>query len=122
MLSALLAHRETRGVDLSRITHHAAAVGDEATIVQYGPLAQWEATAAGSHREAVAHGRLVLAHRSAFAAGELAEILGRHAIECYATNQPTRAHHRRGRPDLDWAGPGPGWARGQPNGSGEQRI
>ncbi|MBX6752069.1 MAG: LuxR family transcriptional regulator [Micromonosporaceae bacterium] len=83
VLSALLAQREARGVDVSRIVHHAAEGGDEAVIVQYGPLAQREAVAAGSHREAVAHGRLVLAHRSAFTPSELVEILERHAVECY---------------------------------------
>jgi DNA-binding CsgD family transcriptional regulator/tetratricopeptide (TPR) repeat protein len=85
VLSALLAAHASRGVDLSRIVHHAAEVGHEATIVHYGPLAQQEAVAAGSHREAVAHGRLTLAHRSSFAPGDLVEILEQHAVECYAS-------------------------------------
>jgi DNA-binding CsgD family transcriptional regulator/tetratricopeptide (TPR) repeat protein len=85
VLAALLAQREARRVDLSRIMHHAGEVGDEATIVQYGPPAQHEAIAAGSHREAVAHGNLMLRYRHAFAAADLAEILERHAVECYTT-------------------------------------
>jgi len=91
VLTALLAHHEARGVDLSRIMHHAAEVGDEATIVQYGPLAQREAAAAGAHREAVAHGRLVLTYRSAFSPGDLAEILERHAVECYTVGLGAQA-------------------------------
>jgi Predicted ATPase len=91
VLAALLAQRESRGVDVSRIVHHAAEVGDEATIVAYGPVAQREAVAAGSHREAVAHGRLVLTHRSAFPPAELAEILERHAVECYTVGLGAQA-------------------------------
>jgi DNA-binding CsgD family transcriptional regulator len=85
VLAALLDRHRTRAVDLSRILHHAAEVGDEATIVQYGPLATAEATAVASHRAAVAHGTLVLRYRHAFAPADLALILERHAIECYAT-------------------------------------
>jgi DNA-binding CsgD family transcriptional regulator/tetratricopeptide (TPR) repeat protein len=85
VLAALLTHQESRRVDLSRILHHAGEVGDEAAIVRCGPLAQEEAVAAGAHREAVAHGRLVLRHRHAFAPADLAPILERHAVECYGT-------------------------------------
>jgi DNA-binding CsgD family transcriptional regulator/tetratricopeptide (TPR) repeat protein len=85
VLRALLARHVDRGVDLSRILHHAAEVGEESVIVHYGPLALAEAVAAGSHREAVAHGRLVLRHRAAFEPAVLAQTLERHAIECYAT-------------------------------------
>jgi DNA-binding CsgD family transcriptional regulator/tetratricopeptide (TPR) repeat protein len=85
VLAALLERHRDRKVDLARILHHAAEVGDEATIVQYGPLATAEAVAAASHRAAVAHGTLVLLYRHAFTPAELAPILERHAIECYAT-------------------------------------
>jgi DNA-binding CsgD family transcriptional regulator/tetratricopeptide (TPR) repeat protein len=83
VLAALLDRRTAADVDLSRILHHAAEAGDEAAIIRYGPLAQDEAASAGAHREAVAHGRLTLRHRDAFAPGVLAKILERHAIECY---------------------------------------
>jgi len=85
VLQALLARHVSRGVDLSRILHHAAEVGDESVIVHYGPLAVADAVAAGSHREAVAHGRLLLRHRQALRPTSLAEFLERHAVECYAT-------------------------------------
>ena len=83
VLSALLERHEARPVDLSRILHHAAEVGDEEVIVAFGPAAAAEAVAASSHREAVAHGRLVLQHRSSFTPEELVTILSRHAIETY---------------------------------------
>jgi len=63
--------------------HHAAEAGDDDVVVQYGPAAAREAVAAGSHREAVAHYRLVLGHRAAFPPGEQAELLEGYAIECY---------------------------------------
>ncbi|HEY7224074.1 MAG TPA: AAA family ATPase [Micromonosporaceae bacterium] len=86
VLVALQARHAVHGVDLSRLLHHAAEVVDEPTIIHYGPLAQLEAATAGSHREAVAHGRLVLGQRSAFSPAVLVEILQRHAVECYASD------------------------------------
>jgi DNA-binding CsgD family transcriptional regulator len=71
------------GVDLSRTLHHAAEVGDDAVIIRYGPAAAREAVAAGSHREAVAHYRLVLNHREAFAPSQQAELLESYSVECY---------------------------------------
>ena len=46
VLSALLERHEARPVDLSRILHHAAEVGDEEVIVAFGPAAAAEAVAA----------------------------------------------------------------------------
>ena len=69
--------------DLARIVHHAAQAGDSEAIVGYGPAAARDAAAAGAHREAVAHYRLVLRHRERFAPAELAELLERYAVECY---------------------------------------
>ena len=89
VLAALLERRQSvngagdGGVDLSRIMHHAAEVGDVEVIVGHGPAAAREAVAAGSHREAVAHYRLVLDHRSAFPASEPADLLEAYAVECY---------------------------------------
>ena len=55
--------------DLSRIVHHAAQAGDSDAIVGYGPAAARDAAAAGAHREAVAHYRLVVRHRERFVPG-----------------------------------------------------
>jgi DNA-binding CsgD family transcriptional regulator/energy-coupling factor transporter ATP-binding protein EcfA2 len=76
-----LAGRED--ADLARIVHHAAEAGDSDAIVRHGPSAARDAAAAGAHREAAAHYRLVLGHRERFAPAELAELLERYAVECY---------------------------------------
>jgi len=81
VLAALLDRRD--GVDLSRIVHHAAQAGAGDVIVQHGPAAAREAAAAGAHREAVAHYRLVLDHREMFSPGEQADLLDGYAVECY---------------------------------------
>ena len=81
VLSALLERREE--VDLSRIVHHAAQAGADDVIVQHGPAAAREAAAAGSHREAVAHHRLVLDHRHVFPPEVQADLLDEYAVECH---------------------------------------
>jgi DNA-binding CsgD family transcriptional regulator/tetratricopeptide (TPR) repeat protein len=81
VLSALLDRGE--GVDPSRIVHHAAQAGADEVIVEYGPIAAREAAAAGSHREAVAHYRLVLDHRQAFSPEIQADLLDEYAVECH---------------------------------------
>ena len=80
VLAALL---ERDDVDLSRILHHAGEAGAEDVIVRHGPAAAREASAAGSHREAAAHYRLVLEHRAAFPPAERADLLEGYAVECY---------------------------------------
>jgi DNA-binding CsgD family transcriptional regulator/tetratricopeptide (TPR) repeat protein len=80
VLSALL---DRPGVDLSRIVHHAALAGDDEVVIRHGPAAAREAAVAGSHRAAVAHYRLVLAHPTAYPAAERAELLTGYSIECY---------------------------------------
>ena len=81
VLSALLDRRE--GVDLSRIVHHAAQAGADDVIVEHGPVAAREAAAAGSHREAVAHYRLVLDHRQVFPPDVQADLLDEYGVECH---------------------------------------
>jgi DNA-binding CsgD family transcriptional regulator len=127
VLAALLA-RDGR-VDLSRILHHAAEVGDDAVVIRYGPAAAREAVAAGSHREAVAHYRLVLEHRAAFTPAEQADLLGAYAVECYTFGladtaveaQKEAVRLRRGLDDrralglsLRWLSRMHWWAGGRP--------
>jgi DNA-binding CsgD family transcriptional regulator/tetratricopeptide (TPR) repeat protein/energy-coupling factor transporter ATP-binding protein EcfA2 len=81
VLSALLDRLEA--VDLSRVMHHAAEAGNDAAVIRHGPAAAREAVAAGSHREAAAHYRLVLTHRAHFSVQEQADLLEDFAIECY---------------------------------------
>lgn len=85
VLSALL--DSDRGVDVSRIVHHAAAAGDGETVIRYGRVAAREAVAAGSHTEAVAHYRRLVERRAAFAPAEQAELLEGYAVECYTTGR-----------------------------------
>jgi DNA-binding CsgD family transcriptional regulator/tetratricopeptide (TPR) repeat protein len=80
VLAALVA---LPGSDPARLVHHAAQAGDEDAIARYGPDAARDATAAGSHREAAAHLRLVLRPRHRYAPAELADLLERYAVECY---------------------------------------
>jgi len=81
VLAALLDRHER--IDLSRIVHHATQAGDSEMIVRHGPEAAREASAAGSHREAVAYYRLVLDHRDMFSPAEQADLLDGYAVECY---------------------------------------
>ncbi len=81
VLAALLDRPER--VDLSRIVHHATQAGAVETIVRHGPVAAREASAAGSHREAVAHYRLVIDHREMFSPAEQADLFDGYAVECY---------------------------------------
>ncbi|MGN9910308.1 ATP-binding protein [Phytohabitans sp. LJ34] len=81
VLAALLDRLDT--VDLSRVMHHAAEAGNDAAVIRHGPAAAREAVAAGSHREAAAHYRLVLTHRAHFTVAEQADLLEEYAIECY---------------------------------------
>jgi DNA-binding CsgD family transcriptional regulator/tetratricopeptide (TPR) repeat protein/energy-coupling factor transporter ATP-binding protein EcfA2 len=81
--AVLTALREHGDADLSRLVHHAAEAGDTGLVVRYAPAAAAEAVAAGSHREAAAHYRLVLEHRAAFPPADRAELLEAYAQECY---------------------------------------
>ena len=74
---------EPDGMDLARVVHHAAEAGDVAAIVRYGPAAARAASEGRAHREAAAHYRLMLQHRSAFTVQEQADLLERSAIETY---------------------------------------
>jgi DNA-binding CsgD family transcriptional regulator/tetratricopeptide (TPR) repeat protein len=95
VLAALLARP---GIDVSEVMHHAAQAGDVDIILQYGPIAAQEASAAGSHREAAAHLRLVLDQHPALAPRAEADLWEGFAIESYTINAPAgevRAAQRR---------------------------
>lgn len=89
---AVLAALESRGEpDLALLMHHAAEAGDVEAITRYGPDAAADAAAAGAHREAAAHYRLVLAHRERFRPAALADLLEGYARECAATGAAAEA-------------------------------
>jgi DNA-binding CsgD family transcriptional regulator/tetratricopeptide (TPR) repeat protein len=81
--------------DPAQLVHHAVEAGDIAGVVRLGPEAASVAASRGSHREAAAHYRVVLAHRDAFTAERQAELLQASAIECYAVGD----HGRSSLPD-----------------------
>jgi DNA-binding CsgD family transcriptional regulator/energy-coupling factor transporter ATP-binding protein EcfA2 len=83
VLAALLSWPE---VEVSRVVHHAAQAGDRDVILRYGPVAAREASAAGAHREAVAHLRLVLDQHPVLEPGAEAELLECFAVESYTTD------------------------------------
>lgn len=85
VLAALLARP---GTDVSRVVHHAAQAGDSAVILQYGPIAARQASAAGAHREAAAHLRLVLDQHPILEPQAEAELWEGFAIECYTIDAP----------------------------------
>src|SRR5580704_12180062 len=71
------------GADVSQIMHYAVQAGDEKAIMTYGPAAARDAAAAGAHREAVAHFRLVLEHADRFSPDEQARLLEEYGVETY---------------------------------------
>lgn len=86
VLAALLARP---GIEVSRVVHHAAQAGDSAAILHYGPIAAEEAAAAGAHRQAAAHLRLVLDQHPILAPRVEADLWERLAIESYTIGAPT---------------------------------
>jgi len=86
--SALAALLARPGIDVSRIVHHAAEAGDVDVILEYGPIAAREASAAGAHREAAAHLRLVLDQNPILEPQAEAELREGFAIECYTVAGP----------------------------------
>lgn len=89
--AAALAVFEEIDADPAQLVHHAAEAGDVAALVRYGPAAARAASAAGAHREAAAHLRLVLGHREQFRPADLADLLEASAIECYTVGDQGRS-------------------------------
>jgi DNA-binding CsgD family transcriptional regulator/tetratricopeptide (TPR) repeat protein len=85
VLAALLARP---GIEVSRVVHHAVQAGDTDVILQYGPIAAREASAAGAHREAAAHLRLVLGRHPILDPRAEADLWEGLAIECYTIDAP----------------------------------
>ncbi|HEY2519851.1 MAG TPA: AAA family ATPase [Streptosporangiaceae bacterium] len=71
------------GADASEVVHYAAQAADEDAIVTFGPAAARDAAAAGAHREAVAHFRLVLEHVDRFSPEDQARLLEEYGVENY---------------------------------------
>ncbi|HEY2281753.1 MAG TPA: tetratricopeptide repeat protein, partial [Streptosporangiaceae bacterium] len=74
---------ERPGADKAQIVHHAAQAGDQDAITAHGPSAARDAAAAGAHREAAAHFRLVLEHADRISPPDQAQLLEEYAVETY---------------------------------------
>ncbi len=85
VLAALLGRP---GIEVSRVVHHAAQAGDRDVILQYGPVAAREASAAGAHRAAAAHLRLVLDQHPVLDPRAEADLWEGFAIESYTIDAP----------------------------------
>jgi tetratricopeptide (TPR) repeat protein len=83
--------------EVARIVHHAREAGHGAAVAKYGPLAGAEASAASSHREALAHYRAVLDHLDHVDAHARAGVLLDYAVECYLTGDSAEAMNAANR-------------------------
>src|SRR5262249_35677300 len=73
MLNAAVLRMLRERCDVAQIMHHAAEAGDVEAIVEFGPRAAFEASRAGSHRQALAHFETLLPHAEQLAARARAE-------------------------------------------------
>jgi DNA-binding CsgD family transcriptional regulator len=73
--------------DPARLAHHAEAAGDAEAVLELAPMAGARASALGAHREAAAQYARALRFAEALPLEERADLLGRHALECYVTTQ-----------------------------------
>lgn len=85
----LLCHLESLGenVPMAWLVHHAAGAGDCASVMKYAPKAAADAAAHGAHCDSAwLYGR-ALAHAGGLPDDARAELLERHAYQCYLTSQ-----------------------------------
>ena len=85
-LAALSTAPEGTG-DLARLAHHAEAARDAGSVLEFAPAAGARASALGAHREAAAQYARALRFAGGLPLAERADLLGRHALECYVTTQ-----------------------------------
>ena len=69
------------------LVHHAVRAGDADTIVAYAPRAARDATAAGSHRQALAHYEAVIPYVGRLPIAEQAEVLAGFAWELHIAHR-----------------------------------
>ena len=79
------------GVDPARVAHHADRAGDTAALLRFAPLAGDRAATLRAHREAADQFALAVAHAGREPAERRAELLDRHAYECYLTDRMDEA-------------------------------
>jgi DNA-binding CsgD family transcriptional regulator/tetratricopeptide (TPR) repeat protein len=86
VLEALL---DRPDAELSRVVHHADQAGDRDAVLTHGPRAAAEAIAAGAHRQAAAHLRLVLDHDPDLEPDAEADLWESFAVESYTVDAPS---------------------------------
>ena len=77
--------------DAARVTHHALAAGDAATVLRFAPLAAARATSLGAHREAAAQYAHALAFGERLPPEERADLLEARSRACYLTDHHVEA-------------------------------
>jgi DNA-binding CsgD family transcriptional regulator len=82
---------EEQGAGSARLVHHAAAIGDEASLLRHAVPAAERAAGLGAHREAAEHYRRAVDAARGRAASERANLMTRCAIERYLTGRPAEA-------------------------------
>jgi DNA-binding CsgD family transcriptional regulator/tetratricopeptide (TPR) repeat protein len=80
-----LAALTARNGDVARLAHHADAAGDGDAVLRWAPRAAERAAASGAHREAAAQYARALRFGGGLPDQLRAELLRRHADECYLT-------------------------------------
>jgi DNA-binding CsgD family transcriptional regulator len=86
-LAALLKSSSAQRPDPARIAHHAEMAGDVDAVLEYAPLAGEWAAQVGAHREAAEQFERALRFAHGLPPERRAELLDRHAYECYLTDR-----------------------------------
>jgi len=105
----VLAHLESQGATgsaLARIVHHAQAAGQAAAVLRHAPRAAAWAALHGAHREAAALVQAALDHAQAIDGFEHADLLQRHAYQCYLVAEMDAAIRSRQAALAIWRGRG----------------
>jgi DNA-binding CsgD family transcriptional regulator len=89
-LTALEDSSETRH-DLARLANHAEGTREAALVLEYAPLAAWQASTLGAHRQAFDNYRAALQHAGELPREQRAGLLDEYADECEFTDQLTEA-------------------------------
>ncbi len=76
---------------MARLVHHAAGAADSAAVLKYAPRAAAEAISHGAHCDAAALYAKALAHTAGLPAQSRADLLERHAYQCYLTGKMEQA-------------------------------
>ena len=88
--------------DPARLAHHADGAGDATAVLAHAPVAARRAAALGAHREAAAQYARALRFADGLAPAARADLLERHAYECYLTDQLAEAAASRERALACW--------------------